>query len=101
MLLMLIKVRGQSLSPAYEDGDYVLVSRVPLLLRGIQEGDAVVFQHPRHGKLIKLVLRLESGGRMVYLVGLNDASIDSRVFGAVPREHVLGKVIGHIPKNMH
>lgn len=99
MLLRLLKVRGHSLDPIYHDGDYVLVSRVPLLLRGIRPGDAVVFQHSRHGKLIKLVEHLEDQGRGVFLVGLDDASIDSRQFGAVPREQILGAVIWHIPKN--
>lgn len=96
MLLQMLKIRGHSLYPAYQDGDYVLVSRVPLLLRGIRPGDAVVFRHARHGKLIKLVERLEDQGRKVFLVGLDEASVDSRHFGAVPREQILGAVIRHI-----
>lgn len=98
MLLRLLKVRGHSLSPRYQDGDFVLVSRVPLLLRGIQPGDAVVFQHPIHGKLIKLVQHLEAHGQKVFLIGLNDDSVDSRRFGAVPRRQILARVIRHIPK---
>ena len=98
MLLRFLKVSGQSLTPTYQDGDFVLVSKIPILFRGIQPGDVVVFQHPRHGKLIKRVERLEGGGTSVYLLGTNGGSIDSRDFGAVPRSLVLGKVILHIPK---
>jgi signal peptidase I len=98
VLLQLLKVCGQSLYPAYQDGDFVLVSRLPILVRGIRPGDAVVFRHPRLGKLIKLVLRLEADGRMVYLIGLDENSVDSRRFGAIPRADILGKVIRHIPK---
>ena len=97
-MLQLLKVSGYSLYPAYRDGDFVLVSRIPILLRGIHPGDVVVFKHPHLGKLIKLVERLESEGRSVYVVGLDEESVDSRTFGAVPRNLVLGKVIWRIPK---
>lgn len=95
MLLQIIKVSGRSLDPAYRDGDFVLVSAIPILLSGLRPGDAVVFQHPRLGRLIKLVERLEAGGRSVYVVGLDAFSSDSRTFGAIPRRLIEGKVIGH------
>ncbi len=93
MLLQIIKVSGHSLDPLYQDGDYVLVSKLPILWRGIRPGDTVVFQHPRLGRLIKLVDRLEAGGAAVFVVGLDMWSSDSRTFGAIPREAVQGKVI--------
>ncbi len=97
-MLKLLKVTGLSLYPIYKDGDYVFVSRIPILFQGIRPGDVVVIQHPRLGKLIKLVERLEDGGRSVYVIGLDADSVDSRSFGAIPRERVLGKVFWHIPK---
>lgn len=96
MLLRWLKVRGRSLAPRFKDGDYVLVSRIPLLLRGVRPGDVVVFEHPRHGKLIKQVARLEDSGRAAYLLGTDEDSVDSRFFGAVPCQMILGRVIGHI-----
>lgn len=98
MFLKLLKVSGRSLHPLYQDGDFVLVSRIPILLRGVRPGDVVVFQHPRLGKLIKRVERLEEGGRAAFLLGLDSDSVDSRVFGAVPVRVILGKVIRHIPR---
>lgn len=95
MLLQVIKVSGHSLDPVYRDGDYVLVSRIPLLMHGIQPGDTVVFQHPRLGRLIKLVERLEEKDHSVYVVGLDPHSSDSRTFGAIPRSQIQGKVIWH------
>lgn len=95
MLLRVIKVAGHSLDPLYRDGDFVLVSAIPILLKGIQPGDTVVFQHPGLGRLIKLVERLEGDGRSVYVVGLDAFSSDSRTFGAIPRSRVQGKVIWH------
>ncbi len=95
MLLQVIKVSGRSLDPAYQDGDYVLVSGLPFHLRDIRPGDAVVFRHPRLGRLIKLVERLEDEGRSIYVIGLAEFSSDSRTFGAIPRNLVEGTVIWH------
>ncbi len=98
MIFQVIKVNGQSLYPAYRDGDFVAVSKIPILFTGIHPGDVVIFQHPTHGKLIKKVERLESGGKALWVVGTNPNSIDSRQFGAVPVQFVLGKVIWHFSK---
>jgi nickel-type superoxide dismutase maturation protease len=96
VLLRWIKVSGNSMSPAYRDGDYVLVSVLPLWLRGAHPGDVVVFQHPLHGKMIKQVDHLDADGQSVFVVGLHPESSDSRAFGAVPRRMLQGKVILHI-----
>jgi signal peptidase I len=98
MLLRVIKVLGRSLDPVYLDGDYVLVSGLPFHLRSIRPGDAVVFHHPRLGRLIKLVERLEDGGSSVFVIGLNEFSSDSRTFGAIPRSLVEGKVIARFTR---
>lgn len=97
-MLQVLRVTENSLYPLYQDGDFVLISKIPILLRGIRPGDVVVFEHPSRGKLIKRVERLENEGRAVYVLGLSPDSVDSRFFGAVPRERVLGTVIWHIPK---
>jgi signal peptidase I len=99
VIFSIIKVRGHSLDPAYGDGDFVLVSKLPILIWGIQTGDVVVFHHPTLGKLIKIVERVADQGRQVFVIGLDPNSRDSRTFGAVPRALVLGKVIGHIRKS--
>ena len=98
MILGILKVRGRSLAPAFEDGDFVFVSKIPILLAGVHPGDVVVFHHHRLGKLIKIVERVEDEGRRIFVVGLDPDSRDSRVFGSLPRRLLLGKVIGHIRK---
>ena len=95
MLLQIIRVSGDSLDPVYQDGDFVLVSKIPIVFLGIRPGDAVVFQHPRLGWLIKLVERLEAKDHSVFVVGLDPHSSDSRTFGAIPRAQIQGKVIWH------
>lgn len=96
MILRILRVKGNSLKPAFEPGDYVLVAGVPWLLRGIRAGDTIVFRHAGYGTLIKRVARLEEGGRAFYVLGTDEDSVDSRRFGAVPRAAVIGKVIGRL-----
>ncbi len=98
MLLRIIKVNGHSLAPLYQDGDFVLVSKIPVLWQGFRPGDVVVFQHARLGRLIKRIERLEDGGHSLYVMGLDAYSNDSRIFGAIPRTQVQGKVIWHFAR---
>lgn len=100
MLLRIIKIAGCSLAPLYEDGDFVLVSKFPILWQGVHPGDVVVFHHPRLGRLIKLVERLEDDGSSLFVVGLDAHSSDSRTFGAIPREQIQGKVIWHFAREV-
>jgi len=95
MILTLLKVLGDSLWPLYEDGDYVLAVH-PRLARPIKPGDVVVFRHPVYGIMIKKVERLAPDGQALYVVGTHERSVDSRDFGAVSRQSVLGKVIWRI-----
>jgi signal peptidase I len=98
VILGVVKVTGSSLYPAYQDGDFVIVSKIPILLSGLKPGDVIVYLHPGQGKRIKIVDHLEDGGKSVFVVGLHPDSRDSRSFGAIPRELVVGKVFGHIRK---
>lgn len=98
MLLKILKIDGHSLDPIYQEGDYVVISHVPLLFRGVRPGDVVVFNHPQDGEVIKLVDHLEEGGRSAFVIGLHPASIDSRTYGAIPLSLIVGKVIWHISR---
>ena len=56
----------------------------------------IVFHQPGHGTLIKRVRKVLNAGRAFEVRGTQVESTDSRNFGPVPRERVLGKVIWHI-----
>jgi signal peptidase I len=98
VILGVVKVTGSSLYPAYQDGDFVIVSKIPILLSGLKPGDVVVYQHPGQGRRIKIVDHLEDGGQSVFVFGLHPDSHDSRSFGAIPSKLIVAKVIGHIRK---
>lgn len=93
MILGLFKVTENSLYPAFHDGDFVIVSKIPILFRAFRPGDVVVFRHPVYGRMIKRVQRIEDGGSGLFVTGENDQSVDSRRFGAIPVEWVDGVVV--------
>ncbi len=94
-MLRIFKVTENSLYPAYQDGDFVLISKIPILMRRLRPGDAVVFRHAVYGTMIKLVQQAGPGPDEIFVTGLSEDSIDSRQFGPVARQDVQGKVIWH------
>lgn len=99
MIFHPMRIAGYSLYPRYQEGDFVIVSKIPLLLRGPRPGDVVVFRHPTKGELIKIVEHMEPAGDTLFVIGLSADSHDSRAFGPIARQAVLGKVIFHIPRS--
>ena len=97
ILFKILKVSGQSLEPDFQDGDFVLVSKIPFAFRSARSGDVVAFHKPPYGMLIKRVEYLTPAGEL-FVLGSHHTSVDSLQFGPVRRQDVLGKVIGHIPK---
>ena len=98
MILKIIKVTGRSLYPVYQDGDFVIISKIPILFGFLRPGNVVVFNHPAYGRLIKRVARIEEGGKRLFVVGENEESVDSRSFGSIATQWVQGKVIWSIFK---
>lgn len=97
-MIRLVKVTGQSLSPEYRSGEYVLISALPIRLGWLKIGDVIVFRQPAYGTLIKKIQRLALDQDEIYVIGNHSASVDSRIFGPIRREQVLGKVIWHLKK---
>jgi nickel-type superoxide dismutase maturation protease len=94
-MFQLMKVTGQSLSPSFQEGDFVLILNSPLCLRSLKRGDTIVFSHPIYGKMIKRLDSLSPDSDLVFVIGTHPDSTDSRHFGPVPRADLLGKVIWH------
>ena len=95
-MLRLIKVAGNSLWPEYREGDFVLIVKIPFSFLRYQVGDVVVFRHALYGMLIKRVEHIQPQDGGLFVVGNHPDSVDSRRFGAVPPQAILGKVIWHV-----
>ena len=97
-MIRMIKVTGESLSPLFHEGDYVLITTIPFVVNKIKVGDTIVFQHTSYGTLIKQVEQANREEGTLSVIGTNPNSVDSRRFGPIRREDVIGKVIWHIAK---
>lgn len=127
-------VRGQSMDPNFENGDYLIIDEITYRLRGPERGEVIVFKFPYDisQRFIKRVIGLpgetvvikdgqitiynESGSKILdesdYLNAVTEGDIniklknneyfvlgdnrgfsfDSRRFGAVPKDNIIGRV---------
>jgi signal peptidase I len=99
-MLRIQRVQGESLSPEYIEGDFVVIATLPFFLRRLKTGDVIVFQDNTYGLLIKRVEGFEADGGIL-VGGTHAHSLSSRLLGPVRTEAVIGKVIWHIRRPTH
>jgi nickel-type superoxide dismutase maturation protease len=92
-----VKVSGGSMLPAYRDGDWLLVSWFPAGLTPIRAertlGKVVVIEREERPGIF-LVKRLQkSHGGNFWVQGDNDESTDSRTWGWIPANEIVGVVL--------
>lgn len=83
-------VDGDSMLPGLTSGDKVIVNQ----RAAIVVGDIVLAAHPykQNGRLIKRVAKISGSGEY-FLAGDNaEESTDSRTFGTLHSDHIIGKV---------
>ena len=93
MMLKVLRISGQSLTPEYQEGDYVVVAS---FWRRPVPGDLIVFRNEKHGTMIKKLKAISADENGYFVIGSHPRSIDSRQFGPVGRQDVFGRVIWHI-----
>jgi nickel-type superoxide dismutase maturation protease len=83
-------VSGDSMLPTLSPGDRLLVARIGR----VKVGDIVVVRDPRYPSRLICKRVVSADARHIVVRGDNpDASTDSRAFGPVPLEWVVGRVI--------
>jgi signal peptidase I len=93
----IVRVEGNSMLPAYANGDRILIKYRTSDLQPVHIGEVVLIE--REGELmLKRVTRYEIGSHtgvgMISVEGDNkEESIDSRHWGAVPSRFVKAKVL--------
>jgi len=97
-MFRIIKVSGESMSPDFNDGDYVLVSRIPLFFSRVKVNSILVFKSNKYGTLIKKVSRIDRDHGNYFFTGINKNSLTSEKIGAINNQNILGTVILHFKK---
>ena len=93
MLFKVHRISGDSMSPAFLAGDYVVSFRWPLT--PLREGDVLVVNHPSLGVIIKRVASILPEGQFT-LKGDNPQSTSSETMGCLSRKHLIGRVFWRI-----
>lgn len=84
------RVHGHSMQPALVEGSLVVMKAVPA--REIRLGDIVLVRHPYRGvHLVKRVAAKDRDGRLWVMGDADDGSTDSRSFGAISPDRLLGR----------
>lgn len=92
IFLMRFIVSGHSMEPTLKPGQTVLVSSISYLLTRPKVGDIVVVKNPNQDLILKRIAKEKKGKFFVSGDNPRD-STDSRTFGTVERNQVIGKVI--------
>jgi nickel-type superoxide dismutase maturation protease len=93
-----MQVSGPSMAPLLRPGDHVLVDLGAFRCSEPVPGDVVLAHHPQEPgrRVIKRVIAVSAAG--VDLRGDNpDLSTDSRDYGLVPINLVLGRIVSRFP----
>ena len=93
-----LRVSGASMLPQLQPGEEILFNPKAYRQKLPQVGDIVVAHHPKSAKQIikRVAVVLEDGS--CFLTGDNaEASTDSRSYGFIPLNKILGKVTSKFP----
>lgn len=93
------KVTGNSMSPDFQEGDFVLIVTAPFIRKRLKAGDVIIFEHKLYGTLIKRIASLDPKTAGAYVEGTHSESLDSRRLGTIRQSTIRGKVIAHFPKS--
>lgn len=97
-MIRIIKVTGNSLSPSFLSGDYVIVRNSRNNLPNYSKGEIVVARHQTLGLIIKQVRLVHPDTETLELVGTHLDSISSEKIGFIPYQDVVGKLLFHIKR---
>ncbi len=88
--IRIFRVAERSMEPGIAEGSYVVVN---CLARRYAPGDVVVLKSPESSSVLIKRIKMIAGGRL-FVVGDNrDISRDSRSFGAVRPDSIIGKMM--------
>ena len=88
--LFKFKIKGDSMIPTFKENDVVLVNRLSYFLSPPKIGDLIILKRGQY--MIKRIKEIKNDE--YFVVGDNKKeSVDSRRFGWIDREDIVGKVL--------
>lgn len=98
MKIKIFRVAGRSMEPEFREGDFVMVSKLPLRPKYVRPGTHIAFVNSKYGMLIKKVQEYNPARKLLWATGTSPFSIHGDEIGPIPVKNVLGEVIGHVRK---
>jgi nickel-type superoxide dismutase maturation protease len=88
------KIAGHSMEPLFKAGDRVIINRLAYIFTKPRVGDIVAVRNPKErNKILLKKIKNEQPKNQYFVVGINPVdSHDSRTFGSVGKDLILGKV---------
>ncbi|MCV6607970.1 MAG: S24/S26 family peptidase [Campylobacterales bacterium] len=90
LFFKIFQIQGNSLFPDLKEKERILCIKnfffIPLKV-----GDFVVFEKEKYGLMIKKISKIQNN--QLFLLGTDSSSVDSRVFGLIPKDEILYKAI--------
>lgn len=95
IILSRFVINGHSMEPTIKENQTVIVSAIPYLLRTPKINDIIAIESPVEEKiLIKRITKMNHNN--YFVAGDNQSdSTDSRKFGMIGRDQIIGKVIAY------
>ncbi|MEM7611271.1 MAG: S24/S26 family peptidase [Pseudomonadota bacterium] len=85
----LFRVRGRSMLPTLEDGDFVLARRLPRRAKAALRRDSIVcLRHREHGSLIKRIDQVDAESSLASVVSDGQTGTGSDTLGDIPLAHI-------------
>jgi nickel-type superoxide dismutase maturation protease len=90
--ILKFRIQEESMTPKYNPNDLILVNKIAYQFKNPRIGDEIAFKRPGGKVYFKKITKIKSKG--YFVEGLNKKqSIDSRHFGLVKKEDIIGKVL--------
>ena len=87
------------MKPTLCSEDHVLIDPIGFAHTPPRIGDVILAKHPIKANvlLVKRVASIDAAGRLFVMGDNPNASSDSRAFGSLQTDAVIGKVVGKVP----
>lgn len=92
LLISKFKITGHSMEPTLKQNELIIISSIPYLFKNPRINDIVAIKSKENKIFIKRIKKITKNNYIVLGDNKND-SFDSRNFGPIKKEEIIGKYI--------